>query len=94
MVRKPPANAEGKRWGVDPWVGKIPAGRKWQPAPVFLPGKFHGQRSLVGYNLRGCKELDRTEHAHPPTPTPGSILTVSIVFCFFRNAIWYVAFSD
>ena len=31
----------------DPWVRKIPWRRKWQPAPVFLPGKFHGWRSLV-----------------------------------------------
>ena len=31
-----------KRCGFDPWVGKIPCSRKWQPAPVFLPGKFHG----------------------------------------------------
>ena len=38
----------------DPWVRKIPWRREWQPNPVFLPGKFHGQRSLVGYNLQGC----------------------------------------
>ena len=36
--------------GFDPWVGKIPWRRKWQPTPVFSPGKFHGQRSLAGYN--------------------------------------------
>ena len=36
-----------KRCGFDPWVRKIPWRRKWQPAPVFLPGKSHGQRSLV-----------------------------------------------
>ena len=35
--------------------------RKWQPTPVFLPGKFHGQRSLTDYSLWGCKELDTTE---------------------------------
>ena len=33
----------------DPWVREIPWSRKWQPTPVFLPGKFHGQRSLTGY---------------------------------------------
>ena len=33
-----------------------------QPIPVFLPGKLHGQRSLVGYSTRGCKESDMTEH--------------------------------
>ena len=32
---------------LSPWVGKILWRRKWQPAPEFLPGKFHGQRSLV-----------------------------------------------
>ena len=31
-----------------PWIGTIPWSQKWQPAPVFLPGKFHGLRSLVG----------------------------------------------
>ena len=51
----------------DPWVGKIPWRRKWQPTPVFLPGESHGQRSLVGYRLWGHKESDTTEatqHAH------------------------------
>ena len=45
-----------KRCGFDPWVGKIPWSRNWQPTPVFLPGKFHGQRSLVGYSPWGCGE--------------------------------------
>ena len=36
--------------------------RKRQLTPVFLPGKFHGQRSLAGYSLWGCKESDTTEH--------------------------------
>jgi len=35
--------------------------RKWQPAPVLMPGKFHGWRSLVGYSPWGHKESDRTE---------------------------------
>ena len=34
----------------DPWVSKIPWRRKWQPTPVSLPGKSHGQRSLAGYS--------------------------------------------
>ena len=46
--------------GFNPWVRKIPCRRKWQPTPVFLPGEFHGQRSL-GYNHWGHKELDMTE---------------------------------
>ena len=40
---------------------KIPWRRKWQPTPVFLPGEFHSQRSLVGYSLWGHKELDMTK---------------------------------
>ena len=50
----PPANAGDS---FDPWVGKIPWRRKWQPLPVFLPGKPHRQRNLVGYSLRGCKRV-------------------------------------
>ena len=34
----------------DPWVGKIPWRRAWQPTPVFLPGESHGQKSLKGYS--------------------------------------------
>ena len=50
-----------KRSGFDPWVGKIPSTRKWQPTSVFLPGKFHGQRRLQF--TWGCKESDTIEHA-------------------------------
>ena len=52
------------RPGFDPWVRKIPWRSKWQPTPVFLPGESHGQRSLVGYSPRGCKESDMTERLH------------------------------
>ena len=50
-----------RRPGFNPWVGKIPWRRKWQPTPVLLPGKFHGLRSLVGYSPWGHKELGTTE---------------------------------
>ena len=43
------------------WVGKIPWRRAWQPPPEFLPGESHGQRSLVSYNPRCCKESNVTE---------------------------------
>ena len=58
------------QWGrprFDPWVRKVPWRRKGQPTLVFLPGKSHGQRSLVGYTPQGRKELDVTEqltHTH------------------------------
>ena len=58
MVKNLPAVWE--TW-VNPWVGKIPWRRAWQPTPVFLPGESHGQRSLVGYSPRGGKESVMTE---------------------------------
>ena len=59
VVKNPPAMQE--MWvpslgGEDPWS------RKWQPVPLFLPGKFHGQWSLAGYSPWGYKESDMTEH--------------------------------
>ena len=48
-----------RRHRFNPWVREIPWRRKWQPTPVFLPGKSHGQRSLVGYNPWGCKRIRR-----------------------------------
>ena len=50
-----------RRHEINPWVGKIPWRRKWQPTPVLLPGKSHGRRSLVGYSPRGRKESETTE---------------------------------
>ena len=49
-----------RRRGFDPWVGMILWRRKWQPTLVFLPGKSHGQRSLVGYSPWGSKESHKT----------------------------------
>ena len=49
-----------QRHRFDPWIGKIPWRRKWQPTPGFLPGESHGQRRLMGYSPWGCKELGRT----------------------------------
>ena len=46
-----------RRHELSPWVRKIPWRRKWQPTPVFWPGKSHGQRSLVGYSLWDCKRV-------------------------------------
>ena len=46
---------------LDPWVKKIPWGRKWQPTSEFLPVQSHRQRSLAGYSPQGRKEADMTE---------------------------------
>ena len=58
--------------GSDCWVRKIPWRREWQLTPIFLPEKFHGQRSLADYSSWGCKELDMTKlltHTHTHTHT-------------------------
>ena len=61
LVAQMVKNLQCGRLGFNPWVWKIPWRRKWQPTPVFLPGKFHGQRSLEGYSPWGRKESDMTE---------------------------------
>ena len=71
-----------KRCGFDPWVGKIPWRREWQPTPVFLPEKSHGQRSLVGYGPQGRKDSDTseaTQHSH--VHSLGPFAYTSLVYC-------------
>ena len=70
--------------------------RKWQPIPMFLPGEFQGQGSLVGCRLWGCTELDTTEVTQqqqqqllPPAPPPffwEKLLMPLTVPCKFRQA--------
>ena len=64
-----PAMQKTKETQVGSLVKTIPWNRKWQPTPISLTGKFHGQRSLVGYSPWGCIELDMTErlsiHTYP-----------------------------
>ena len=52
------------RSGFDSWVRKIPWRRKWQSTLALLPGKSHGQRSLIGYSPWGLRESDTTERLH------------------------------
>ena len=60
VIKTPPANAgDRKRVQRMDLAGRL-GGRKWQPTPVFLPGKFHGQRSMVGCSPWGHKESDTT----------------------------------
>ena len=64
MVKNLPTNSgDARSKGFDPWFGKIPWRRKWQPTPV-LPEKLHRQRSLVGHSSWGLKESDMTEHTY------------------------------
>ena len=62
VVKNPPAKArDAGDAGSVPGSERIPWRRGWQHTPVFLPGKSHGQRSLVGYSPWGPKESDTTE---------------------------------
>ena len=65
-----------KRPRFDPWVRKIPWRRKWKPTPVFLPGKFHGQRS------RGAAK-SQTWLSHSTTTTTGQSIENLCLFIFF-----------
>ena len=67
VVKNPPASAgdlrdTGSRHRFNPWVRKILWRKKWQLTLVSLPGKFHGQRSLVGYSPWGHQESDTTDY--------------------------------
>ena len=62
VVKNPPASAGDIRdTGSIPRSGRFPGEGNGNPLHYFLPGKFHGQMSLVGYSLWGCKESDTTE---------------------------------
>ena len=53
-----------RKCGFNSWVREIPGVGNGNPTLVFLPGKFHGQRSLTGYRVHGVAELGTTEHTH------------------------------
>ena len=65
-----------RRCRLDLWVGKIPWRRKWQPTPVFLTEKSHGQRNPAGYSPWGRKKSDTTERLSSTVPSlnPGTTL--------------------
>ena len=74
-----------KRLRFDLWVRKIPWRRNWQPTSVFLPRKFHGQRSLVDYSPWGCKELDTTEQL---TLNTLQLLNPGLLQLLTFNTLW------
>ena len=74
----------------DPWVRKTPWIRKWQPTPVFLPGKSHGQRSLADHSARGRKRVrcsvgTKPEHKCYHTV---SVFICSLRLCWVSAAMW------
>ena len=72
-----------RRRGFDPWVRKIPWRRKWQLAPVFLPGESNGQRSLAA--IHGSQRVERGLVIKQQQPICGSKITrgFCLLFRFF-----------
>ena len=66
---------------MDPWVGKFPWRRKGLSTSVFLPGEFHGQRSLRGYSPWDCKDSDMTERLTNPCIQFSSVAQLSPTLC-------------
>ena len=95
VVKNSLATAGDMRWGFDPWVGKIPWRKAWQPAPVFLPGKPHGLRSPVGYSPWGLRvRPDWNDLAR--THLPGIFCThIPGIFCSYpHNRVVHVGESQ
>ena len=78
-VKNPLANERDGSFNT--WVGKISWRRKYQSTPVFLLGKLHGQRSLLGYNLWGHKESDTTEWLSTQRETGTGVKSTTIYQC-------------
>ena len=89
------------RPGFNPWVGKISWRKKWQPTPVFLPGKSHGWRSLLGYSPWSRKESDTTERLHfhflysnrKKKPNKNRVLVPFLESVWVLNWFWLVEYS-
>ena len=83
-------NLPCRRPGFNPWAGKIPRRRKWQPTSACLLAEFHEQRRLAGYSSWGCKELDMTElltHTNTHTSSQG-LPFVQCAKCSTQSIHW------
>ena len=92
MVRSLPAKQELQ---VQSLIRRIPWRRAWQPTPVFLPGESHGQRSLVGYSPRSCKESDTeaTQQAHTCKVETMPVCAIFLRrYFFFCRKCWNTCF--
>ena len=65
----------------NPWVGKMPWRRTWQPTPIFLPRKSHGQRSLMGYSPWNHKQVNTTEQLTLSSLSPDTWIHISLFPC-------------
>ena len=72
----------------NPWVRKLPWRREWQPTSVFVPGEFHGQRTLAGYSPRGCKESDLTEQRAHERSIVSKMCALNLT-SFPSSCVWF-----
>ena len=80
MVKNPSvAQVTCRRLRFNSWLAKGPSRRKWQPAPVFLPGNPHGQRSLMSYSPCMTEQLNHHHHLSVITTRPIAVLRHSLV---------------
>ena len=90
LVKNLPAIQE-RRCRFNPWVGKILWSRKWQPTAVFVPEKFHGQRSLVSHSPKVHKESDTTEHRNIFL----KLAQIKLLHLYYRIIIyWFIIFIN
>ena len=85
-----------RRHEFDLWVGKIPWRKKWQPTPVFLPDKCHGQRSLVGYHpwdLKRVKDSLATEQQQYLMYQKICLYLHILEFCHISIPVLIITFS-
>ena len=103
VVKNLPANQESQEMWVQSLGQEGPLEEAWKPTAVLLPGKSHGQRSLVGYSPRGHKRVGHdlvTKYQAPP-PTPGHCSVSRLKHspclpvkkdCLLRDALWGIGF--
>ena len=73
-----------RRPGFDPWIGKIPWRRTWQPTPVFLPGESHGQRGAWWATVHGVAK-SRQDWVTKPPPLPVTVFRAAAVLVLRRH---------
>ena len=96
VVKNPPANARHRQEMQIWYLGKENLWRrKWQPMPVFLPGKSHGQRSLMGYCPWDLEESDMTETTeHILTGYTVNTVYLQYLHMLLSYSLWAYQFSS
>ena len=77
-----------------PGLGRSPGGGDLQPTPVFLPGKFHGKRRLVGYiQSMGLQWVGQDLATKPPsTPQYISMYDTYVLYIVHISYVRYVLY--